>query len=245
MSLLQSPAIPAPASLLASEAFGPPSANGIISLSLPPEQSFPTEQAAIEFAQAHAKSAGYAFVQGSGQEKRKGRWRKFLKCKRAGVYDGRRGINEDSRERNRKTKKIQCGVSIKLQERPDGSWDLKYRSTIESRTHNHPPADASAFHEHRTFTPEQIATIVTNHQAGIPATRTSAILRAQDPKLLAKNRDFYNQIASFDRLRRRGKPPNEALVAELERDKAVNLIYFAYERDGQGHITRMFVADMR
>jgi hypothetical protein len=128
------------ASGVASNAFGVRDSQGIVPLSLPPEASYSSFKAAQDAANAYAGLAGYAIVEGKGRwadPRKKGRERRFLICKhgdsRPREKDGRE-LNESQRKRGkRQSKKTGCEVRIKVQERPDGSWDLKYLQIPNTR----------------------------------------------------------------------------------------------------------------
>jgi hypothetical protein len=96
----------------------------IAPLSLLPEGLFDSFDLLYASAQAHAKSAGYAFVIGKN-EKRKGCYLKVLCCKR-GRKQQPRISNEDYCLRHCLLTCNECLIFIKARERPNGSWDLCY-----------------------------------------------------------------------------------------------------------------------
>jgi hypothetical protein len=92
-------------------------------LSLPPEGEFDSYEAVYAFAQAHAKSALYAFVVGKA-DRRKGRVLRYLNCQREGcaqTAEYRSGVENQHRKRKRNTAKTGCLFSIKVRERTDGT----------------------------------------------------------------------------------------------------------------------------
>jgi FAR1 DNA-binding domain len=137
------------ASGIASNAFPTRDNQGILPLSLPPEGFFPLFKSLKSAACKHAKLAGWCIVIGKGSEMRKGRQIKYLVCKHACGHDDR-GPNEKDRQRDRQSKKTNCLVRMKVNERPDGSWELRW---LEGRQeHNHTANDAASYHEHRRLT---------------------------------------------------------------------------------------------
>jgi hypothetical protein len=100
---------------LVSSAFPAPDSHGILSLSLPPEDSFQSFQSLKSAVQEHAKLAGWAVVEGKGSRKRNGRNIKFLICKHSGKLDSR-GPKEGDRQRDRGSKKTGCDVKLKVRD---------------------------------------------------------------------------------------------------------------------------------
>jgi len=218
-------------------------------LSLPPERDFDSYEELLQFAQAHAKSALYALVIGKS-ERRKGRMIRILVCQRGGHSSKkstyRPGISEDLRSRNRSTLKTGCLFSIKARERKTGTWSLSYRENEGFSTHNHPAAEtSSAFASHRQLTDSQLQIVHANHLARIAPIRTVIALRQQDSTLEIIPRDIYNINAELGRTKRQGRSPPEALIIELELQKAKGEIVFTYEKDSQGHINFLFLAAVK
>ncbi|KAN0071684.1 hypothetical protein V8E54_010280 [Elaphomyces granulatus] len=202
-------AVPGPTS----NALGIRDARGITPLSLPPEGEWESLEMLMSAAQAHARLAGYAVVQGPGGEKRAkkgGRWTKYLICKHTGNYDGR-GLKEECRQRpNRKSKKTQCPMRMKIQERPGGSWSLRRmdgsaaKTPVDYCSHNHGINDIKAYHEHRGLSEEQVHVIRASKAAGVPVNQIKASLTAADPGLEVSSRDIYNWTARITRQGRAG-----------------------------------------
>jgi hypothetical protein len=119
------PPIPSICTSLVSSAFGVRDCHGIEPLSLPPEGDFDTLEDLLDTAQTHARLAGYAVVEGPKGQKntsKGGRWTKFLICRHSKRYEDRRGIDQENKLRpNRGSKKTNCPMRMKIQERPDGS----------------------------------------------------------------------------------------------------------------------------
>ncbi len=182
----------AEASGLASNAFGIRDNQGVIPLSLPPEGSWDSWAALREAACKHAELARYCLVKGRGARRRKdkgNRWTKFLSCKHSRPYDSR-NMNKAYRQRDRKSKKTECIVRMKVQERPDGSWTLRYLPEPLTRLHNHEVNDPSPYHEHRKLNDDQKRLVDTNYSARISAARTKKALKANDPGSLIISRDI-------------------------------------------------------
>ena len=154
------------ASGLASNAFETRDNHGVEPLSLPAEGTFLSFESVKTAVQNHAKLAGWAVVVGRGSRKRGGRHIKFLVCKHSGMLDKRR-LSEEDRQKERNTKKCDCGVRMKVNERPDSSWELRW---LEGRTeHNHGVHDASSYHEHRQLDSAQLRLLYANQAVGISA----------------------------------------------------------------------------
>jgi hypothetical protein len=119
------PPIPSICTSLVSSAFGVRDCHGIEPLSLPPEGDFDTLEDLLDTAQTHARLAGYAVVEGPKGQKntsKGGRWTKFLICRHSKRHEDRRGIDQENKLRpNRGSKKTNCPMRMKIQERPDGS----------------------------------------------------------------------------------------------------------------------------
>lgn len=216
-------------------------------LSLPLEATYSSFEELLSAAQTHAKAAGFAFVTGK-TKKKNGRIIKQLNCKRGGVYrQYRPDSTEDSRKRQRSTQRINCPVAIKARERPDGTWELCHIARLETETnsHNHGPDNPAAFTEHRRLNEEQTSIVHTHHYAGISPSRTVTVLKMQFPTIDINHRDIYNIVAELSRAKRCGMPPPEALIVQLELEKAEGHIFFEWERDLAGHISFLFVADQR
>jgi hypothetical protein len=233
----------APTPGLASSAFLPPDFHGITLLSLPPEESFESFESLKSAVQEHAKLAGWAVVGGRGNKKKNGRDIKFLTCKHAGQLD-QRGPKNEERQRDRGSKKTGCNVRLKVNERPNGSWELRW---LDGRTdHNHPPFDRTSYSEHRQFTQAQESLVRSNTAAGIPASRTKAALVAGDPNIRVISRDIWNISATMGREKRDGNLPNKALLLELTSQKSKGEVLFEYVVNPTSHrIEKMFIADMR
>lgn len=193
-------------SSLASNTFGVRDAHLVAPLSLPPEGEWESLEALMSAAQAHARLAGYAVVQGPGGEKRArkgGRWTKYLICKHAGNYDGR-GLREECRRRpNRKSQKTQCPMRMKIQERPGGSWTLRRmdgsaaKIPVDCCSHNHGVNDIKAYPEHRGLSEAQMNFVKASKAAGVPVNQIKASLKAADPGIEVSSRDIYNWIAKI------------------------------------------------
>jgi hypothetical protein len=237
---------------VASNAFGVRDSQGIVPLSLPPEASYSSFKAAQDAANAYAGLAGYAIVEGKGRwadPRKKGRERRFLICKhgdsRPREKDGRE-LNESQRKRGkRQSKKTGCEVRIKVQERPDSSWDLKYLQDSKYQTHNHDFKDIASYSEHRKLTKEQLTIIKADHTAGIQPNRIVGSLKAADPTSHIVTRDIYNVVSKLKSDALQGKRPNEALVEKLTKQKEEGSIFFEYTLSEEGRIEKMFLADIR
>jgi hypothetical protein len=218
---------------LASSAFGAPNNHGVTLLSLPGEGVFDSWEELFSATQNHAKLAGYALVQGRGSERRKdkgNRWTKFLICKHGRAY--RQEIEEPYRKRpNRTTRKTDCMVRMKVQERPNGTWTLHHLQT----QHNHPASNPASYPEHRQLSATQKQVLVANHTAGVPTNRIKRSLKTANPALEITSRDLYNQTAKLARDLRQGQPPNEALIQELSEAKARGELYFEYSLNDGTH----------
>jgi hypothetical protein len=169
---------------------------------------------------------------------------KFLDCKHRGKYDGR-GLKEEYRQRQRGTRKTKCGVRIKATERPGGFWELNHLSQ-KFCSHNHEFNDSSAYSENRRLTDDQKAIVAQSSAANVSAGQIKATLRAADADCQIISRDIYNMTAKVQRDARGGKPPNEALIKELEGLREKGELYFEYTKNpGTNRIEKMFIADMR
>lgn len=202
-----------------------------------------------EAAQEHAASAGYAFTV-ERSKKKNGRIVKTLSCKRGG--HSFKPIDEKTRKRQRTSFKIDCPFRIYAKERlieegEQASWELCHCQTEETQYHNHPPGVAQAFFEHRSreLTPTAVETVVKHHINGISTSRTASVFRSQNEGSILAHRDIYNVIAKHNRTIRGNRSPPEALIRELEVKQAAGKVIFEYERDKEGHISRLFVADSR
>src|ERR1700740_19893 len=161
-------------------------------LSLSAEGIYTSLEAAKTAISLHSMSAGYALVIGKNDIK-KGRRVIQMNCKRFGKEKAR--INEEYRRRHRYTVKCECLFSIKIREQTDSSWIVQHREGQQYCIHNHEPAPPETFPEHRQLTRDQTALIETNYASGIPASRTIAVLRREDPSINIIERDIYNTIA--------------------------------------------------
>jgi hypothetical protein len=217
-------------------------ATNIEPLSLPPEGVFQSFDALFSSLQEYGILAGCAYIT-KKSERREGRWIKTIACKRSGK-ERPRIDNEEYRQRHRYTFKCECPFSVKARERCDNTWTLQHRGH-EYCTHNHDPAPAGTFPEHRRLNAAQVQVVQSHYTAGISASRTVAVLRQDDPQLHVHHRDIYNLTAELSRAKRQGKSPPEALISRLEAEKAEGKIYFEWRRDSEGHIAMLFVADAR
>jgi hypothetical protein len=91
-------------------------------MSLPPEGAYPSFSAALEAAQAHARTAGYALNILRSEKSGRGRDKKILACSRGGKYCS--NISEQYRQRNTATCKTDCKFSVAIKEHADGSWAI-------------------------------------------------------------------------------------------------------------------------
>ena len=183
--------------------------------------------------------------QGQGCARRKdkvNRWTKFLICKHGRAYKPR--VNEAYRQRiNSTTRKTDCQVRMKVQERPDGTWTLHH---LTGRIdHNHPPTNASAYYEHRQLSKTQKEVVVAIYTAGVVTSRIKRSLKAAEPDLEITSRDLYNQTAKIVLEIRQGQPPNEALIRELTEAKEKGELFFEYSLNEEDRILKLFLADMR
>lgn len=87
----------------------------------------------------------------------------------------------------------------------------------------------------------QLEVVKANRLARIPPICTVVALRQQDPTLKVIPRDIYNINAQLDRIKHQGKSPSEALIAELELQKAKGEVVFSYKKDAQDHINFLFL----
>jgi hypothetical protein len=231
------------ASGMASNAFPTRDNQGILPLSLPPEGFFPSFEDLKSAACKHARLAGWCIVIGKGSKVQHGRKIKYLVCKHSCELD-RRGPNEKDRQRDRQTKKTNCLVRMKVFERPDGSWELRW---MEGRQeHNHNVHDAASYHEHRRLNEAQQRIVHTNHAAGITVSRTKATLQAENPDLEIISRDLFNETAKRAREMNQGKETNQALIDELTALKEKGEIVFEYMIDPHSRrIQKIFIADSR
>jgi hypothetical protein len=231
------------ASGIASNAFPTRDNQGILPLSLPPEGFFPSFDSLKSAACKHAKLAGWCIVIGRGSKVKNGRNIKYLVCKHAYEHDGR-GLNTEDRKRDRQSKKTNCLVKMKVNERLDGSWELRW---MEGRQeHNHDVKDPASYHEHRRLNEAQQRIVHANHAAGITAARTKVALQADDPDIEIISRDLFNKTAQMAREMRRGKEPNQALVDELNALKERGELIFEYAIDPDTRrIQKIFIADGR
>ena len=160
-----------------------------------------------------------------------------MNCKRFGKEKAR--INEEYRHRHRYTVKCECLFSVKIREQTDSSWIVQHREGQQYCIHNHEPAPPGTFPEHRQLTRDQTALIETNYASGIPASRTIAVLRP--PSI------FTTPLPTsrVSRAKRQRKSPPEALIDGLETEKAEGKTHFEWQRDAEGHIAMLFIADVR
>jgi hypothetical protein len=167
-----------------------------------------------------------------------------LVCKHSYKHGDKRTTRDEDRVRDIVSNKTDCQVRIKVNERPNNLWDLRW---MEGRTiHNHTFNDPSAYSEHRTLQPHQRRIILANHASGILLSRTKASLEAQDPVILITSRDLYNKYATMARDLRKGKEANEALIYDLVAAKQRGEVYFEYIIDEFTHrIQKIFLADTR
>ena len=149
-------------------------ATDIEPLSLLPEGVFHSFDALFLSLQEHGISAGCVYIT-KKSERRDRRWIKTIACKRSGK-ERPRIDNEEYRQRHRYTFKCECPFSVKARERCDNSWTLQYRG-YEYCTHNHDPAPAGTFPEHRRLNAAQVQVVQSHYTAGISASRTVAVLR--------------------------------------------------------------------
>jgi hypothetical protein len=101
---------------VASNAFLPYNHDGVIPLSLPPEDDFETFEDLQVAVQQHCKLAGWSTTQGKGSERRQGRYIKYLICKHFGDIDKRYVKEEDRKKAGRATKRLGCPVRLKIRE---------------------------------------------------------------------------------------------------------------------------------
>jgi hypothetical protein len=223
-------------------------------LSLPPEGEWPTLAALIEAAQEHARLAGYAIVEGPGGERRMdkgGRWKKYLICKHGGKHDNRTLIEESRIRKNRTSKKTQCPMRMKIQERPNGLWSLnrmdgsRAKVPVDYSSHNHPVNDARAYHEHRRLSTDQRRIVDAQRAAGVPPNRIKSALKAADPRLVVEIRDIYNKTAQVVREAQNGLSANEAFIANCTRLKEDGKLFFEYTLTEEGRLEKLFLADSR
>jgi len=129
---------------IASNAFPARDNHGVVPLSLPPEGFFPSYESLKNAACKYAKLAGWAIVEGKGSKWVCGKRVKYLTCKHAYKHDKRTTPNEADRKKDRMSKKTDCPVRMKINERPDGSWQLRW---MEDRCqHNHDVHDPASYH---------------------------------------------------------------------------------------------------
>lgn len=231
------------ASGIASNAFPTRDNEGILPLSLPPEGFFPSFESLKSAACKHARLAGWCIVIGKGSKVQNGRKIKYLVCKHSCKLDSR-GSNEKDRQRDRQTKKTNCLVRMKVNERLDGSWELRW---MEGRQeHNHSVNDVASYHEHRRLNEAQQRVVHTNQAAGITVSRTKATLQAEDSNLEITSRDLFNETAKRAREMNQGKETNQALIDELTALKEKGEIIFEYMVDPHSRrIQKIFLADSR
>jgi hypothetical protein len=206
-------------------------------LSLPAEGIYTSLEAAKTAISLHSMSAGYALVIGKNDIK-KGRRVIQTNCKRFGKEKAR--INEEYRRCHRYTVKYECLFSIRIREQTDSSWIVQHREGqhIAFIITNRRPLGPFLSIE---LTRDQTALIETNYASGIPASRTIAVLRREDPSINIIKRDTYNTTADLSRAKRQRKSPPEALIDRFETEKAEGKTHFEWRRDAEGHIAMLFI----
>jgi hypothetical protein len=112
-------------------------------LSLPPKGEYTTYKLLEKAAQAHARTAGYAFNigPGKGKDPNTGRQQKTLICHKGGKYKTSLTDEVHRIKKKRKTEKCQCPFAVKAKERPTGLWELCHFKNLIKATHNHPLFD--------------------------------------------------------------------------------------------------------
>ena len=134
---------------------------------------------------------------------------------------------------------------MRVREQNDGTWALRHRDEAKFGVHNHGPAAPGSFPEHRQLQDHQLQLIETHYTAHIAPSRTIAVLRQQDPEINIYHRDIYNVTVALSRATRGGQSAPEALITQLEAEKAEGKIYFEWRSDEKGCIAMLFLVDMR
>jgi len=136
---------------IASNAFPTYDAHGVTPLSLPPEGFFNSYTSLKEAACRHAKLARYALIEGKGSKKVGGKAVRFLQCVKHSEYKGKGAPKEGERQRfSRSSKKTDCQVKLKINERPDNRWELRYME--DRQQHNYPAGETSEYYQNRRLT---------------------------------------------------------------------------------------------
>lgn len=201
----------------------------------PPSAEYRSADELFQSAQTFANSQGYVLVKKRTRKDRHGNLKNMtLRCDRGGVYINSLGLTEETQQRYRNTRLIDCPFELYATRRND-LWYLEVRNA----NHNHESSENMSGHPiARHLTESQLETVTAMTVAGSRPQEIISTLRQNDASTLVINRDIYNTREQLRQKNLAGRTPIQALIDEL---KEGDFIY-EYECDNTGCIIYLFFA---
>lgn len=197
----------------------------------PDRHDFESFEDAIIACQSWARDHGYALKKGHTTRIPGTSLYKYvyMHCDRGGKYKKTANIRRTA------TQKCDCLFQLRISYAGNTSFIC---TKIINPTHNHLPSwtpKAHAIHRKRDqFTKNAIRAEV---RAGVKPKQIMTRLQQEDPSLLIRRKDVYNEVLEARKRMLMGKTPVEALILALEdTDKWV----FDFQTDSQNRLTHLF-----
>ncbi|KAI0402868.1 hypothetical protein F4802DRAFT_336256 [Xylaria palmicola] len=178
-------------------------------LAPPPDRVlYPSWDACLSAVQAHAAREGYA-VNAKGQTKARdtGLYRRFgIRCDKSGKFKP----TSEVRVRRSSTKKTDCPFAAAAIVEPEGCY-----FSVMVQHHNHPPALAAAYTQHRKLTPEQRQFV----EDAMAHERTIRQIwddfKVRYPYSLVTHKDMDNAVQRFRKKVKQGATGVQAMMYKL------------------------------
>jgi hypothetical protein len=203
-----------------------------MALEAPPNQSFDTQNEAIQFLRDWGRDHGFGVAIKRSIKDRHGIVYKVnLRC------DKGRKFTSTATKKESSTRMTECPFQAtvkKLQQ--DDEWTV----TCDRPEHNHEPSDTPATHPSlRKPTTDELDIITSLTSSNIRPKAIIAHLRQNDPTTLLTRQEVYNYRQKHKSEQLGGLTPIEALVKRLTEDSDWAL---DYSTNGVGAVTRLFFA---
>jgi len=164
-----------------------------LDLAPPPESDHATKEALVAYAQTHAAAHGYALLfSKKGTTASRVKWI----CSRAGRYKNSHKLDDDNRQRNRKSYKTHCRMYIEGREVDVGGYKVWRLKTIRAE-HNHEGLSPEQMPLYRKRSRKVLELLKEQFEKGAPHKQAYEELKKQMPGTMVALRDVYNTYTKF------------------------------------------------
>ncbi|KAF1991837.1 hypothetical protein K402DRAFT_70933 [Aulographum hederae CBS 113979] len=170
----------------------------------PPEGEHISKEALLSFAQTHAAAHGYALMtvkKGSTPTRSK------IICTLSGRYKNTHKVTDETRSRNRRSKKCDCKMYIEGRLVDVGGYKM-WRLNVMNGEHNHEGQDPLQIPQYRKRSARVMKIIRSEMEKGRNAKQALDELKRQIPGTMVTSRDIYN---TYTKLRRAARDNPDSL----------------------------------